>query len=191
MPLNFITSPDPPLACMFDDTNGIAFGPVVEGPDAMEYLGLFVQALGDDPRAMKDYELAFAWAAWQAGNERRTFADLAPTLADEPPTGGAPAVASEPTYNYRDGETSADDLPRAPDVPPGGTWADDGNVGDVTEDALAAIVPAQPQSESPTPPKVETPVGARECWNCEGHRVEPAKGNTPCGICSGKGWLPA
>lgn len=190
MPISFILSEEPPMVCMFDDRNDMAFGPVVKGPDAMETLAGFLNALGDDPRALPDYELAFTWAAYVAQGNVPAVTDLVP----EPAT----PVTPEPPAGYDD--APIDDAGAPVGNPPN---PDAGPFEGLTVEPSGRLVPSPsedgPESSNPdgastaTPdaiPDSAIPVGRRRCWACEGHRVEKERPGEPCGICGGLGHLP-
>lgn len=182
---------DPPRACMFDDRDMRAFGPVVDGPNAAEVLAAFAITLEDDPRSFSDWQLSFKWAGYVAAH-----------ATDEPTTplweGDGATPEPEPTAMYEDtpgdlaaaAETAGDGAPGTLTTVSGPPASTSEPTADIP--AAPAVVPDRPDGGAiapVTPP--DMPVGARICWACNGHRSEPSRPNEPCGICAGAGWLPA
>lgn len=191
MPLQFLIQSDPPSVAMFDDYTQWAFGPVVTGDDAMEKLAAFLNALGDDPRVLAPWQLEAAWTAWSAtveDSEPETPEADAGRPVTEAPSGldgaiqGAQA-AEDANATVGGGSPDLTLAGAAYVVPPGAT--------EPIPNPTAHVEISPDISTAPPPAPVQVPVGARECWNCKATRVEPDGSGNPCGICVGKGWLPA
>lgn len=189
MATNIIADGDAQAACLYDDRTNRAFGPVTHGAYCVDLLAGFAIALEDDPRSFTEWELAFRYAAYIESEEGQRLAregggasgveagPETPTFANTP-TGEHPTVTPPAPSDALPNERGA-----APDIVSdnaGPTLPRDGLVDD--PDTVSGGTPTPV-----TPP--DMPVGARICWNCQGHRVEPNGSREPCGICVGKGWL--
>lgn len=191
MTLQFLLSETPVAAVMFDDRNGTAFGPVVLGDDCMERLSAFLSDLNDDPRALRDWELSMAWAAWESGSE----APAAVAPADDVAVTPAVSPTVDDTLPIDADRDDPGPFPAQPAPPPspGPATPDPSPVPGAAPATFDSVDDsgARVQATAPAPAPVQPPVGTRECWNCHGTRHEPNHPEQPCGICGAQGWLPA
>lgn len=190
MTVSFILSSEPPMVCMFDDRNDLAFGPVVHGDDCMEVLADFLNNLNDDPRALPDYELAFAWAGYTATRTIPNPADLVGAEAGNPPDDGSAGTSPSAFGDFTPGPLD----PNTPVLPSTEKPTEDPfqppNPSPSEGGTPSSPVPSGERSEPAPIADSAIPLGRRRCWSCSGARVEPERPGEPCGICVGKGHLP-
>lgn len=55
-------------SCLYDNTTGLAFGPVMDNVDVPEVHD-FLELLDDDPRTLSMDDLGHAWMTWEETRE--------------------------------------------------------------------------------------------------------------------------
>lgn len=190
MSVDILTDADNMRVCLFDDTNMLAFGPVISGPDCVEKMAAFVQGLADDPRSYPDFILYMQYVTFTADPESWPTPDaskVGPT--DEPPP-PAPADTDWQPIDSDGGATAWRETPPDP-TPPAETTTTPPPAETGETPSPTSTVATESATVPTTHPLKETmPVGGRECWVCTGSGIDPENPSGPCWQCGGRGWLP-
>lgn len=196
--------------CMFDTTTGFAFGPVIDGPDAMSRLETFLEALPDDPRVFPDHALERYWTAFvlAMAEAEDTEPGSEPTVPVDPGEANAVAfVEAARAAGYGETKIAGWLEDHADAIRFGGTDAFTMLTGQkvpaVPTPATSPEIPPEPEpadtdrdarSVPPQPPGPDSRMtaGHIQCWECggSGQRWGGAPGER-CEGCHGTGTRPA
>lgn len=188
-PVQLIIDTDNLRVAMYCPVREVAFGPVAEGPVALDMMQRFIDMLPADPRIFSPVELDTFWVAMQQMIDGEATTIIAPV--------GTSAVAVATPPAPVDGAADGDHQPPAGDAgetptptPMTGMSSDDGVFQDRPADpTIGNPFVTQPDAPQSTPVEM-VPIGKRKCWACDATGHEPDKPTVKCGICDGEKYLP-